>query len=269
MKQPEEERRSMLFYESYEDAINDLYEVAEETQCLELYRAIVRYGLYGEEPTFTGIASTFWKLIYPTLKKQRDTAEAGRKGGKKGGKASKQNNPNGRRGKKGGKAAAEPEAPDGSAMDEEEATPKPQRKAAPARFAPPSVDEVQQYITAQGYAVNAANFVDFYASKGWRVGNNPMKDWKAAVRTWQRREQEHPTAPTSAAGSPAQFTPNERGEVNVCGIIVKLGYGERIDANGRRTYGNGRITVPQDAPRRPADDYEWSDHCNKWIYNCI
>lgn len=253
-------RRMMLFYESFEEAINDVYK-ADKATSADLYSAVIRFGLYGEEPQLTGIAATLWKLMLPNLESGRNKAKAGRAGGK----ASKRNNPNGRR----GKAAAEPEAPDGSAMDEEEATPKPQRKADPARFAPPSVDEVQQYITAQGYAVNAANFVDFYASKGWRVGNNPMKDWKAAVRTWQRREQEHPTAPTSAAGSPAQFTPNERGEVNVCGIIVKLGYGERIDANGRRTYGNGRITVPQDAPRRPADNYEWSEPRNEWIYNCI
>lgn len=227
---------------------------------LKINDAIFLYVLNGEEPTDPVVKFSMFPLIRAdldrTAQKYADVCEKRREAGRRGGK-------------KGNKATAEPEAPDGSPMDEEEAAPKPQRKADPARLAPPSVDEVQQYITAQGYAVNAANFVDFYASKGWRVGNNPMKDWKAAVRTWQRREQEHPTAPTSAAGSPAQFTPNERGEVNVCGIIVKLGYGERIDANGRRTYGNGRITVPQDAPRRPADDYEWSDHCNKWIYNCI
>jgi hypothetical protein len=36
--------------------------------------------------------------------------------------------------------------------------------------------------------VDPEEFVDFYTSKGWKVGKNPMKDWKAAVRTWARRD---------------------------------------------------------------------------------
>ena len=55
------------------------------------------------------------------------------------------------------------------------------------RFIPPTVDEVRVYIQENGYNVSAENFVDFYESKGWLVGKNKMKDWKAAVRTWERR----------------------------------------------------------------------------------
>lgn len=55
-------------------------------------------------------------------------------------------------------------------------------------FTPPSTQEVKDYCVAQGYTIDADNFVDFYASKDWMVGKNKMKDWKAAVRTWQRRE---------------------------------------------------------------------------------
>ena len=58
------------------------------------------------------------------------------------------------------------------------------------RFAPPSVEEVDAYIKEQGYSFDAESFVDFYESKGWRVGSQPMKDWKAACRTWQRRRDE-------------------------------------------------------------------------------
>lgn len=39
-----------------------------------------------------------------------------------------------------------------------------------------------------GYCVDPDRFVDFYTSNGWRVGKNPMKDWKAAVRSWERKE---------------------------------------------------------------------------------
>lgn len=53
------------------------------------------------------------------------------------------------------------------------------------RFVPPTVEEVQDYINEKGYRVNAQRFVDYYSSKGWTIGrNSPMKDWKAAVRTW-------------------------------------------------------------------------------------
>ena len=59
--------------------------------------------------------------------------------------------------------------------------------SAGARFVPPTVEEVQAYCYNRGNQVNAQQFVDFYAAKGWKVGNQPMKDWQAAVRTWEQR----------------------------------------------------------------------------------
>ena len=56
------------------------------------------------------------------------------------------------------------------------------------KFTPPSVEEVRAYCTERHNQVDADRFVDFYASKGWKVGNTPMKDWKACVRTWERRD---------------------------------------------------------------------------------
>lgn len=55
------------------------------------------------------------------------------------------------------------------------------------RFIPPSLSEVQSYVLEKSFSVNASNFIDFYESKGWMVGKNKMKDWKASVRTWQRK----------------------------------------------------------------------------------
>ena len=245
MKQPEEEsRRVMLFYESFEEAINDIFTLGDIDTAAKLYRAIIRYGLYGEMPELNGITATMWKLIYPNLKSGRDKAAAGREGGKKGGKASKLNNPNGRRGKASATTDTDTAQPsDGSPICDDEA-PKPKPKATPARFSPPSVDEVQQYITMQGHAVNAANFVDFYAAKGWKIGNNPMKDWRAAVRTWQRREQERPTTSTAIRGT--------------------LGAGEYVNPKGQRTYGNSGVIVPQDAPPRPSEAFYWGETSQMW-----
>lgn len=54
------------------------------------------------------------------------------------------------------------------------------------RFTPPTLEEVQAYCKERRNGVNAERFIDYYTSNGWRVGKNKMKDWKAAVRTWER-----------------------------------------------------------------------------------
>ena len=56
------------------------------------------------------------------------------------------------------------------------------------RFVPPTREEVQAYCIERGNHVDAEAFIDFYTSKGWMVGKNPMKDWKACVRTWEKRD---------------------------------------------------------------------------------
>lgn len=61
------------------------------------------------------------------------------------------------------------------------------KKAAP-RFLPPSVEEVRAYCQERKNNVDPEGFVNFYSSKGWKIGNQSMKDWKAAVRTWEKRE---------------------------------------------------------------------------------
>lgn len=61
-------------------------------------------------------------------------------------------------------------------------------EAAP-RFKKPTVDEIAAYCAERNNSISAGEFYDFYESKGWLVGKTPMKDWKACVRTWERRRQ--------------------------------------------------------------------------------
>lgn len=61
------------------------------------------------------------------------------------------------------------------------------------RFTPPTLEEVQAYCIERGNNVDAERFIDFYSSKGWMVGKNKMKDWKAAVRNWESRDKPTPT----------------------------------------------------------------------------
>lgn len=62
------------------------------------------------------------------------------------------------------------------------------------RFIPPTVEEVRAYCRERGNSVNPETFVDFYTGKGWMVGKNKMKDWKAAVRTWEKNRDGHTQA---------------------------------------------------------------------------
>lgn len=62
------------------------------------------------------------------------------------------------------------------------------QKKSETRFSPPSIEQIKEYIYSNKYNVDAERFFNFYQSKGWYVGKNEMKDWKAAVRTWVRND---------------------------------------------------------------------------------
>ena len=63
-------------------------------------------------------------------------------------------------------------------------------------FLKPSLQELKEYITSKGGGVEAQQFLDFYDSKGWMIGKNHMKDWRAAVRNWiAKRKADEPHQP--------------------------------------------------------------------------
>ena len=57
-----------------------------------------------------------------------------------------------------------------------------------ARFTPPKVEEVEDYVKTRPVKIDSNTFVDFYQGKGWMIGKNKMKDWQAAVRTWEKNQ---------------------------------------------------------------------------------
>ncbi len=73
------------------------------------------------------------------------------------------------------------------------------------KFVPPSVDEVRAYCAERNNGIDPQSFIDFYESKGWMVGKNHMRDWKAAVRTWERNRTK---PPNSKKGSFNNFAQN-------------------------------------------------------------
>lgn len=74
---------------------------------------------------------------------------------------------------------------DGDGDEEERPEPKPKAKRA-AAFVKPTVEEVKAYVASRGDKIDAQKWYDYYESNGWLVGRNKMKDWRAAVRTWER-----------------------------------------------------------------------------------
>ena len=55
------------------------------------------------------------------------------------------------------------------------------------KFVKPNLEEVKEYCESRKNNIDAESFIAFYESKGWKVGNQPMKDWKSAVITWEKR----------------------------------------------------------------------------------
>lgn len=90
----------------------------------------------------------------------------------------------------------------------------PAKKSASKKFVKPSVDEIAEYIKEKQYGINAQQFYDFYESKGWKVGNSGMKDWKAAVRNWEQRRIER-GAPAANVQKPQQSTGNPNASYNL------------------------------------------------------
>lgn len=71
---------------------------------------------------------------------------------------------------------------DKESIGEESIEDKPKRK----RFVPPTLDEVKAFILENNYSVDADRWFSYYEANGWKVGKNPMKDWKASIRYWQK-----------------------------------------------------------------------------------
>ena len=72
------------------------------------------------------------------------------------------------------------------------------------RFVKPTLEEVTAYCLERGKGVDAQKWYDYYSANGWKVGKNPMKDWKAAVRTWERSDS---NGNGNGKAKPVSFTP--------------------------------------------------------------
>ena len=175
-------RDSMVVYRSFVDAIRDL----PPDQFKACAMAIFDYGLDGNEPEGSGIDRTVFCMAKPQIDANNRKYENGCKGGRP---KTKINQPETKKNQditKSKPKETNPEPNDNEYVNDiKENTLKGVKEK---RFAPPTLENVIGYCQEKGLAIDAQRFIDFYESKGWMIGKNKMKDWKAAVRNWARQE---------------------------------------------------------------------------------
>ena len=127
-----------------------------------------------------------------------------------------------------------------------------------SRFVKPTVAEVQAYCNERRNGIDASHFCDYYESKGWMVGKNRMKNWQAAVRSWEQLDKrdaqrrkliaERSDADRNVANPLSEAAPKP--------TVVNIQSGIQ--------YYNGR-PLPPDAPPRPSDSAEWDESSQSWL----
>lgn len=199
-------KNSFVMYTDYMEQVSML----SREQRGDLFTAIMAYASNTELPNMDGVTMMAFCFIRSQMDRDRskyqETIEKRREAGKQGGRP-KANGSDEKAKKANGFSEKQTEAKkadnvnendnvdvnvnvnenvDEDEKEKKKGTNVPKEKS---RFVPPSVENVTEYCRENDYRyVDANYFVDFYISKNWYVGKNKMKDWKAAVRNWQRQE---------------------------------------------------------------------------------
>lgn len=197
-------RNQFTFYSSYYEAVKQL----PKKEQVNVILAICGYALMDEEPELTGTSKAIFDLMRPMVQEslELEDKESVRK------RLNREYNQRYRERKRDEFLASQKshadltqtsrtshddltrEIPPPSSPLKPPINPPKERiskdipkKSPPASvFVPPSVEDVRAYCLERCNGINPEQFVDFYSSKGWMIGKNKMKDWRAAVRTWER-----------------------------------------------------------------------------------
>ena len=166
-------RDSIVFYRSFYEAICEL---PEEHQ-LSAVRAILEYGLNGVEQA-SGTAKAMLMIARPVIDANNKRYENGKKGGRP--KANKNRD----------ETETKPKKNQSETKQEPYVNVNVNDNVNVKRFKAPTLDEVRTYCEERGNNVDPQLFIDYYEARGWKLKSGQMKDWKAAVRTWERRNKE-------------------------------------------------------------------------------
>ncbi len=183
----------MVFYRSFFDAIKEL----PERNQVEVLKAICEFGFDGIEPEISGISKTVWILIKPNLQANRKKWESGCKAKTK----QKISKPKAKKKQEVSKPEANVDVyvdvdEDVNVDEEKDENVNVSLMVLPAevpqkKFIKPSINDICLYVQSKEPMADkiliqefAEKFWNFYESNGWKVGKNPMKNWKSAISTW-------------------------------------------------------------------------------------
>jgi len=186
-------RPSFLLYKSFYAPIKHL----KDDELGLLFRTLFDYqnGLEIENlPPQIGMAFAFFKNQFDLdEQKYQITVDRNKSNGSKGGRPKKE------------ETQANPENPVGFLEPKKAEKEKEKEKDKRKRFSPPTLQEVSDYCKERNNSVNPEKWIAHYQSNGWKVGKNSMKDWKAAVRTWEGSSYDKKQEPTNAF-NPSQWS---------------------------------------------------------------
>ena len=174
-------REQFTFYRSYYEALKNLPK-RDQTAVL---MAVIGYALDESEPNLSGVPLSVFTLIRPTLDSGRNKAK--NRMNKRGSNCYQTENKTGTKQEQTDKEGEKEVEREVESERENDSYTPPTPSSRGKRFSPPTVDEVREYCRSRSNGIDPEAFVAFYASKGWKVGRSPMKDWKQAVITWEKR----------------------------------------------------------------------------------
>lgn len=177
------DRESFIFYRGFSESIKEL---DAEMRC-ECYEALIDYALDGIEPDANGVVMAMFKAFKPQIDANNRRYENGQKGGRPKNQTETKTKPN--------KNQTETKVTPNVNVNENENDNeilKEKEKKKNRSFEKPSLQAVADYCRERHNNVDAQAFIDFYEAKGWVIGKDKMKDWKAAVRTWEHRDRASP-----------------------------------------------------------------------------
>lgn len=149
-----------------------------------LFTAMLEYAESGTEPEFSGNERFIWPTAKLHIDREDEFCKKQKENGAKGGRKPNETQPN----------PSEPNLTQKSQKDKDkekkrkeykETTPNGVEKKS-ERFSAPTLEEVKAYCLERKNGVDAERWYNYYSANGWMVGKNHMKDWKAAVRTWEK-----------------------------------------------------------------------------------
>ena len=209
------EVQTMKYLKVFTDFLDAMAPLTDE-EAGRLYRAMLQYAANGTEQELSGNERYLWVIARQNMDREAEAyenmVEARREAGRRSGKVRREQKE--QTGTKTNKTNQDKDKEKDNDKDKDKDKEREYGGFAPvsaavaasrARSVPPSLEEIDSYCRERGNQVNARRFMDFYTSNGWRIGKVPMKDWKAAVRSWETNGMDEKTAPAKKPDSKDTF----------------------------------------------------------------